>query len=464
PGFPPGHSALWGQPPAPPGQPHRRYVCYCPPDLASTAHQPISLVDPDGTARLCNSFRGIHFTSVQSDTDALRAEIAILLAKDAIEPVPPAEMKTGFYSPYFIVPKKSGGLPFKMLTPKRILSCMRHQDWFAAINLKDAYFHVSILPRHRPFLRFAFEGRAYQYKVLPFGLSLSPRLFTKLAEGALAPLWGQGIRILNYLDNWLIIAHSRDLLCQHRDLVLRHLSHLGLRVNWEKSKPRPRVGFGQHDSTSHERACAVTAELSETFQTQDSSPSQILPEAPGAYGSCSRNRFSIDYTTESRDGHGTAVPSGLALLRNATFSSARGQTLRSYGQEHVVVNTDASTTGCGAVCNGQAASGSWTGPRLRWHVNCLELLAVFLALCRFLPMLRHKHVLVRTGNTATVAYINHQRGLRSRRMSQLARHLLLWSQTRLKSLRAVHIPGELNCAADALSRQLTHPGEWRLHP
>ncbi len=37
-------------------------------------------------------------------------EIAVLLAKDAIEPVPPAEMRQGFYSPYFIIPKKGGGL------------------------------------------------------------------------------------------------------------------------------------------------------------------------------------------------------------------------------------------------------------------------------------------------------------------------------------------------------------------
>ncbi|KAL0162049.1 hypothetical protein M9458_041445, partial [Cirrhinus mrigala] len=131
---------------------------------------------------------------------------------------------------------------------------------------------------------------------------------------------------------------------------------------------------------------------------------------------------------------------------------------------HLVVYTDASSMGWGAVCNGQAASGSWTGPRLQWHINCLELLAVLLALRRFRPMLRHKHVLVRTDSTATVAYINHQGGLRSRRMSQLARHLLLWSQTWLKSLHAIHIPGELNRAADQLSRQSTHPGEWQLHP
>ena len=38
---------------------------------------------------------------------------------------------------------------------------------------------------------------------------------------------------------------------------------------------------------------------------------------------------------------------------------------------HVVVTTDASNTGWGATCNGQAASGSWTGPRLLWHINCL---------------------------------------------------------------------------------------------
>ncbi|KAL0163578.1 hypothetical protein M9458_039331, partial [Cirrhinus mrigala] len=426
-------------------------------------------------ARRPPKFRGILFTSVRSDMDAsvLRAEIAVLLAKDAIEPVPPAEMKSGFYSPYFIVPKKSGGLrpildlrvlnrsllrlPFKMLTSKRILSCVRHQDWFAAIDLKDAYFHVSILPRHRPFLRFAFEGRAYQYKVLPFGLSLSPRVFTKVAEGALNPLWRKGIRILNYLDDWLIMAHSRDLLCEHRDLVLQHLSHLGLRVNREKSKLSPvqRISFLGMELDSVNMTACLTNERTQSFRHKTA--------APGAYGSRSRSNTARLASYETASALATRSSPEMGMAPVAAYS-ARGQTLLSYGPEHVVVYTDASTTGWGAVCNGQAASGSWTGPRLLWHINCLELLAVLLALRRFLPMLRHNHVLVRTDNTATVAYINRQGGLRSHRMSQLARHLLLWSQKRVKSLRAVHIPGELNRAADQLSRQPTHPGEWRLHP
>ncbi len=98
---------------------------------------------------------------------------------------------------------------------------------------------------------------------------------------------------------------------------------------------------------------------------------------------------------------------------------------------------------------GQAASSLWTGPRLLWHINCLELLAVDLALRQFRPLLLAKHVLVCTDNTAAVSYINWLGGLQSCHMSQFTRHLLLWSHTQLKSLRAVHIPAELNPAADA---------------
>ncbi|KAI2668407.1 ORF V: Enzymatic polyprotein [Labeo rohita] len=459
-------------------------------------------------ARRPPRYRGVLSTSVHSDTHAavLRAEVAVLLAKDAIESVPPAEMKSGFYSPYFIVPKKSGGLrpildlralnrsllrlPFKMLTTKRMLTCIRPQDWFAAIDLKDAYFHVSILPRHRPFLRFAFEGRAYQYKVLPFGLSLSPRVFTKVAEAALSPLWQTGIRILNYLDDWLLIAHLRDLLCEQRDLVLRHLSHLGLQVNREKSKLSPvqRISFlgVELDSVSmtarltNERVQSVLKCL-ESFRHKTAVPLKTFQRLLGHMAATAAvtplgllhmrplQRWLHDRVPRWAWHRGT-LRIGVSPQCRRLFSPWSDPAFLQAGvplgqvSRHLVVYTDASSTGWGAVCNGQAASGSWTGPRLQWHINCLELLAVLLALRRFRPTLRHKHVLVRTDSTATVAYINRQCGLRSRRMSQLARHLLLWSQTWLKSLRAVHIPGELNRAADQLSRQSTHPGEWRLHP
>ncbi len=72
-----------------------------------------------------------------------------------------------------------------MLMQKHIL-CIKYQDWFGALDMKDAYFYVSILPWHRPFLWFSFEGQAYQYKVLPFRLHISPCVFTEVAEAAVA--------------------------------------------------------------------------------------------------------------------------------------------------------------------------------------------------------------------------------------------------------------------------------------
>ncbi len=41
--------------------------------------------------------------------------------------------------------------------------------------------------------------------------------------------------MLNYLDDWLILAHSRELVSHHRDIVLHHIRSLGLRMNAEKS-------------------------------------------------------------------------------------------------------------------------------------------------------------------------------------------------------------------------------------
>ncbi len=62
-----------------------------------------------------------------------------------------------------------------------------------------------------------------------------------------------------------------------------------------------------------------------------------------------------------------------------------------------------------------------------------------------------------------VSHINRQGGSRLRTLDRLASHLLLWSQDKFLSLRAVHVPGVLNLAADFLSRQKLRPGEWMLN-
>ncbi|XDV26793.1 hypothetical protein PO909_030425 [Leuciscus waleckii] len=68
--------------------------------------------------------------------------------------------------------------------------------------------------------------------------------------------------------------------------------------------------------------------------------------------------------------------------------------------------------GLGCHVQWNAAAGSWTGPQCLLHVNCLELLTVRLALHRFHALLKDQHVLVRSDNTTTVAYINRQGDVR----------------------------------------------------
>ncbi len=128
-----------------------------------------------------------------------------------------------------------------------------------------------------------------------------------------------------------------------------------------------------------------------------------------------------------------------------------------------MVTTDASLTGWGAVLKGRPTCGVWTGEFLYWHINCLELRAIFLALIHFLPSLRGCHVIVRTDNMVVVSHINRQGGSRSRTLNRHARRLLLWALDKFLSFRAVHVPGVLNLADDFLSRQKLRSGEWMLN-
>ena len=183
-----------------------------------------------------------------------------------------------------------------MLTIRKLLAQVRQGDWFISLDLKDAYFQIQINPRHRPFLRFAFEGHVYQYAVLPFGLSLAPRTFTKCMDTALAPLRSQGLRILNYLDDWLILAQSRTELLSHRAVLLDHLETLGLSVNWTKSslQPSQSISFLGIDLNSVTMTARLSTQrtrcvrrLAASFQMGSRTPLKIFQKMLGYMASAS---------------------------------------------------------------------------------------------------------------------------------------------------------------------------------
>ena len=113
---------------------------------------------------------------------------------------------------------------FKMCTPQKIIQTLHKGDWLASLDLKDAYFHVPIRNQHRPYLRFAFQDRIFQFNVLPFGISTAPRVFTKVLAPLVGFLHHKGIRLFPYLDDCLIVARAAPQLLHSINLGIETLA------------------------------------------------------------------------------------------------------------------------------------------------------------------------------------------------------------------------------------------------
>ncbi|XP_072319724.1 uncharacterized protein [Eucyclogobius newberryi] len=452
----------------------------------------------------------IRMTVIQDSAkaQALSQEIRTLLDKGAIVPVDPLLDPGGFYSRYFLVPKKTGDLrpvldlrglnmflkvlPFRMLAVRQVLQAISPGDWFITVDLKDAYFHVPIALPHWKFLRFAFRGEHFQFRVLPFGLSLSPRVFTRCVAAALSPLQDQGLRILPYLDDWLICAPSHEQVLQDTETVLRHVANLGLRVNLAKSCLVPSqvatflgMVLDSHTATarpSPKRVDDILGTLRD-FRQGSSLPYVLFLSLLGKLTAAATvvplrllslrplqmwlNSLHLDPTRQDHRRQRLPVSPqcrvSLCRWRNEAFMT-QGVPLGPLPSRREVVYTDASLLGWGATWQARMVQGSWSQRQSRLHINVLEFLAVELALRHFLPHLRGRHVMVRSDNTSVVFHINHQGGTGSVTLFRIAQRVLTWATPRLASLSAVHIPGVWNVSADFLSRHRPLPGDWQLHP
>ena len=99
-----------------------------------------------------------------------------------------------------------------------------------SIDLKDAYLQIPIHPLSRKLLRFTAGGRAWQFKVFCFGLSTAPQVFTRVMVPVSSVLPQSAVRMLRYLDDWLILASSRNECCWARGKVLSLCQELGIAV------------------------------------------------------------------------------------------------------------------------------------------------------------------------------------------------------------------------------------------
>ena len=86
--------------------------------------------------------------------------------------------------------------------------------------------------------------KTYQFKALPFVFSIAPMEFTVVAKEVKLMAIHKGIRIHQYLDNWLLRARSHQICLQHTQVLLKMCQQLGWLVNFEKSELEPKQVFG----------------------------------------------------------------------------------------------------------------------------------------------------------------------------------------------------------------------------
>ena len=132
---------------------------------------------------------------------------------------------------------------FKMETPETIRTSLQAGEWVTSIDFKEAYFHIPIHSQSRKYMRFHLQGRSYQFKVLPFGLSTAPMEFTVVAKEVKLVAFQKGIRIHQYLDDWLVRASTHHTCLQHTQTLVTLCQELGWLVNKDKSELVPKQVF-----------------------------------------------------------------------------------------------------------------------------------------------------------------------------------------------------------------------------
>lgn len=108
------------------------------------------------------------------------------------------------------------------------------------LDLKDAYLLVPIQTEDKKYLRFRYGRDIFQFNALPFGLSSAPFIFTKLCKPVINWLRSKGIRVVIYLDNYLIFGNSKKECEKNTKLTISLLTFLGFVINRKKSDLIPK--------------------------------------------------------------------------------------------------------------------------------------------------------------------------------------------------------------------------------
>ena len=128
---------------------------------------------------------------------------------------------------------------FKLEHAPKAAAMMKPGDYMFTVDMKSGYHQIPLKPSFKRFCCFEWKGAVYRWRVLPFGLSSAPRAYTKLSRCMLAYWRAQGVRVSNYIDDFIFFAASYEEAIALRDRILRDMAMFGWHISLSKSLLNP---------------------------------------------------------------------------------------------------------------------------------------------------------------------------------------------------------------------------------
>ena len=381
-------------------------------------------------------------------------------------------------------------ITFKMETLKSALQMISKGCYFAKIDLKDAFYSISINDNDRKYLKFEWQGKVYTFTCLPNGLSTASRIFTKVLKPVFAALRKIGHSNVAYIDDSLLQSDTYNQCLVNIKDTMNLIDSVGLTVHPEKSVITPSqciefVGFllNSNDMTVRLAPRKVNNLIQLASEILDAKAISIWTFAeligkmtaaePGVkYAALHYKTLELDKDRALKSNFGNydsfmqiSSESKLCIkwwIRNIETVNKP----ISPGKMDRRIETDSSLMGYGGhdVTHDIEFSGTWSEQDKQFHINYLELKAAFLCLQFFCEHVTNEHIHLFLDNTVALKYISKMGG-RVPSLNRLARQLWQWCENRNLWISAFHIPGKLNVRADNLSRmkgKCNEDMEWAL--
>ena len=377
---------------------------------------------------------------------------------------------------------------FKMETPASIRAALQPGEHVIQLDLKDAYFHIPIRKAYRKYMRFSVGNTVYQYKALPFGLNIAPRVFTCILKPILALLRSSLIRVHAYLDDWIMRLHNKSMGPRTAMVSVKLLRMLGWLINFPKSCLEASLQltfigleWNMQDATVKPRLEKIKALKKDVRKMTVGTSVKIkkvqhiigvlkwmAPYVPLGYMRLKQLQHLIKRQwSQKYHGWNASILITRPVKERMLWwcrlpNSYQGVPLHTPKPE-LDIFTDASCHGYGGIMNGQTFSGVWSRRYKQKHINLLELEAVRRGLMEFAPVVENTSIRVHSDNRTTVACLRRQGSLKSVQLNKLTAKLVKWADRHNVTITPVHIQGYRNVEADALSRRdTTHASEWSL--